>query len=256
MDDDGEKIELSLDTGRPLPDVIADAITELVDHEVYKPGGRLPNESELARRMGVARSSVRTALQRLESRKILEVRRGLGWYVRKRVPTERITLSGMLAEHHYRLSDLFELRIGLEDLAVSLAAVRATATELDEITELNLAHELAGEDRDELQRTDEAMHEAIVRASHNDLLVTNYLDVVAELSEWRRQTYASPGVARRSAREHSRVIRYLGNGDPDGARGAMNSHLLRVYYEIADITETPLDLGPSRADVQPEWRRR
>ncbi|MGH3565151.1 MAG: FadR/GntR family transcriptional regulator [Pseudonocardia sp.] len=243
MKDDSEKIVLSLDTGRPLPDVIADTLTDLIDREVYPPGGRLPNESELARRMGVARSSVRTALQRLDSRKVLEVRRGLGWYVRKRRPAERVTLSGLLAEQHYQLSDLFELRIGLEDLAVSLAAVRATATELDEITKLNLAHAFAGEDRDELQRTDEAMHEAVVRASHNDLLVTNYRDVVAGLSEWRRQSYGSAEVARRSAREHSRVIRYLGNGDPDGARGAMKGHLLRVYYEIAEITETPLDLG-------------
>jgi len=243
MTDDSEKIVLSYDAGRPLPDVIADTLTELIDQEIYPPGGRLPNESELARRMGVARSSVRTALQRLDSRKILEVRRGLGWYVCKRRPAERVTLSGLLAEQRYQLSDLFELRIGLEDLAVSLAAVRATATELDEITKLNLAHELAEEDRDELQRTDEAMHEAVVRASHNDLLVTNYLDVVAELSQWRRQSYGSAGIARRSAREHSRVIRYLGNGDPDGARGAMKGHLLRVYYEIAEITETPLDLG-------------
>jgi len=256
MEDDGEKIDLVIDAGRALPDVIADTLTDFVDREVYKPGERLPNESELARRMGVARSSVRTALQRLEARKVLEVRRGLGWYVRKRRQVDRVTLSGMLAEHHYRLSDLFELRIGLEDLAVSLAAVRATPSEIDTITELNLAHELAGDDRDEMQRTDEAMHEAIVRAGHNDLLVTNYLDVVAELSEWRRQTYASPGVARRSAREHTRVIRYLGNGDPDGARGAMHSHLLRVYDEIADIVETPLDLGSARPDVQPPWRPR
>ena len=99
----------------------------------------------------------------MDSRKILEVRRGLGWYVCKRRPAERVTLSGLLAEQRYQLSDLFELRIGLEDLAVSLAAVRATATELDEITKLNLAHELAEEDRDELQRNDEAFPRVVGR---------------------------------------------------------------------------------------------
>lgn len=256
MEDDGGKIELSLDASRPLPDVIADTLTELVDREVYKPGGRLPNESELARRMGVARSSVRTALQRLESRRILEVRRGLGWYVRKRPPAERVTLSGMLAEQHYRLSDLFELRMGLEGLAVSLAAVRAGKAEIDDVVKLNMAHETAGENRDELLSTDEALHEAIVMASRNDLLVGAYLDVVRELSEFRRQTFATRGVAVRSAREHNKVIRHLANGDPGGARGAMNNHLQRVYDEIADISEEPLDLRHSPAEVEPDWHTR
>jgi DNA-binding FadR family transcriptional regulator len=254
MDDD--TIELDLTAGRSLTEAIADAINDLVEREVYKPNGRLPNESELARRMGVARSSVRTALQRLESRKVLEVRRGLGWYVRARPPADRVTLTGMLAEHHYRISDLFELRIGLEELAVSLAAVRLTPAELDEITQLNLAHELAGEGAEALQRTDEALHLAIVKASHNDLLVTNYVEVVGELSEWRRGIYQPPGVARRFAREHGRVIRYLGNGDPDGARSAMSNHLLRVYYEIPDIRETPLDSGGPPPSARREWRER
>jgi GntR family transcriptional regulator, transcriptional repressor for pyruvate dehydrogenase complex len=251
-----DRIELDITAGRSLPDAIVDAITNLVERDVYKPNERLPTESELAQRMGVARSSVRSALQRLESRKVVEVRRGLGWYVRPRPSADRITLTGMLAEHHYRISDLFELRIGLEELAVSLAAVRLTPAELDEITELNLEHELAGESTEALQRTDEQLHLAIVRASHNDLLVTNYLDVVGELSEWRRGIYHAPGVARRFAREHGRVIRYLGNGDPDGARAAMNSHLLRVYYEIPDIRETPLDSGGPRPGEPREWRER
>jgi GntR family transcriptional repressor for pyruvate dehydrogenase complex len=257
MADDGESIELDLSAGRPLPEAIADAISERVQRGIYKPGGRLPNESELARRMGVARSSVRAALQRLESRKVLEVRRGLGWYVRTRPPADRVTLSGMLAEQHFRISDLFELRIGLEELAVSLAAVRATPGELDDITNLNLAHELAGEDSAALQRTDEELHLAIVKASHNELLVTNYLDVVAELSEWRRGIYRSPDVARRFAREHGNVIRYLGNGDGDGARAAMTTHLMRVYLEIPDIRDVPLYTEMPRLEVRRrDWRPR
>ena len=86
MDQEDEidpRYELRLGAGRPLPEAIADKIRELVDAGMFKPGAKLPNESELARNMRVARSSVRTALQRLEAQGVVEVKRGVGWYVRR-----------------------------------------------------------------------------------------------------------------------------------------------------------------------------
>ena len=91
MDQEDEidpRFELRLGAGRPLPEAIADKIRELVDNGTFKPGSKLPNESELARNMRVARSSVRTALQRLEAHGVCEGKRGVGWYVR-RAPVPR-----------------------------------------------------------------------------------------------------------------------------------------------------------------------
>jgi GntR family transcriptional regulator, transcriptional repressor for pyruvate dehydrogenase complex len=248
--------ELKLDAGRPLPEVIADKLRELIDAGVYKPGGRLPNESELARNMRVARSSVRTALQRLEALRMLEVKRGLGWYVRRLPPSDAQNTPSLFESRSYRISDLFELRIGLEGLAASLAAVRASDNEIDVIWKLNQQHQEAGEDVDELLRTDEAFHEAIFRASRNDLLIETYLRIVGELREWRLQSFAVPGVALRSAREHGKVVRYLRNRDPGGAHAAMNSHLQRLYDTLPDISDEPLDTTRSALEAEPEWQLR
>ena len=248
--------ELKLDAGRPLPEIIADKIRELIDAGVYKPGGRLANESELARNMRVARSSVRTALQRLEAQRVLEVKRGLGWYVRRVPPPDEQQRPSLLDGRAYRISDLFELRIALEGMAASLAAVRADEGEIEDIWKLNQQHQEAEEVPDELLRTDEAFHGAIVRASRNDLLIETYTRIVGELSEWRHQSFAVPGVALRSAREHGKVVRYLRNGDPGGARAAMNSHLQRLYDGLPDIVEEPLDTTQSAPDAEPEWQLR
>lgn len=240
--------------GRPLPELIAEKLSELVESGYFKPASKLPNESELARSMGVARSSVRTALQRLETLRVLEVRRGLGWYVR-RTPAPAIGSSAdLLAGKHYSLSDLFELRIALEGLAASLTAVRASEGEIADIAKLNTAHKEAGEDRDELLRTDQEFHEAIVRASRNELLIATYKTIIGELTEWRYQSYAERDVPRRSAREHSKVVRYLSNNDPGGARAAMNSHLQRNYDSLPEIGDEPLDLTETGPDNEPEWR--
>ncbi|MBO0874981.1 MAG: FadR family transcriptional regulator, partial [Pseudonocardia sp.] len=237
--------------GRALPEVIADKLRELVDEGVYKPGGRLPNESELARNLKVARSSVRTALQRLEGLRVLEVRRGRGWYVR-RTPAEP---SAPMDPRAYQISDLFELRIGLEALAVSLAAVRITEDELENLAKINKQHEEA-DDQEEALRTDLAFHGTIIWASRNTPLEQTYHGIIGELTEWRYQSFAGPGLSRRSAREHGKVLRYLRNHDSGGARVAMNGHLQRLYDELPEIGEEPLDTTEGAVGQDPEWRGR
>ena len=249
------QFELKLDAGRPLPDVIADKVRGLIDAGVYKPGGRLANESELARNMKVARSSVRTALQKLETLHILEVKRGLGWYVRRTPPLDT-SGSPLFTGGAYRKSDLFEMRIGLEGLAASLAAIRATEGEIEDIAKFNQQYLEAEGNQDELLRTDEAFHEAIVCASRNDLLIETYMRIVGELRDWRYDSYAVRSVPLRSGREHSKIVRYLRNNDPGGTRAAMNGHLQRLYDELADITDEPLDTTRSGLDAEPDWHRR
>ena len=250
------RFEIRLGAGRQVPEAIADKIRELVESGMFKPGSKLPNESELARKMRVARSSVRTALQRLEAHGVCEVKRGVGWYVRRaRVQAAEVAV-GLLGNNRFSVVDLFEVRIGLEGLAASLAAVRASPGEIDDIAKLNAQHAEAGDDRDELLRTDVAFHEAIVRASRNDLLREMYQQVAAELMDWRYQSYAEPGVPLRSAREHAKVVRFLRNQDPSGARAAMNGHLHRFYDGLPEIGGEPLDSTVSGSDIEPEWRDR
>ena len=259
MDQEDEidpRYELRLGAGRPLPEAIADKIREFVDNRTFKPGTKLPNESELARNMRVARSSVRTALQRLEAHGVCEVKRGVGWYVRRMPAQPTDGAAGLFVGKRYAVADLFEVRIGLEGLAASLAAVRATPGEIDDIAKLNAQHADAGDDRDELLRTDVAFHEAIVRASRNDLLCETYQRVVNELAEWRYRSYAEPGVPLRSAREHAKVVRFLRNQDPGGARAAMNGHLHRSYDGLVEIGHEPLDSTDSGSEREPEWRNR
>ncbi|MDN5861161.1 MAG: FCD domain-containing protein [Pseudonocardia sp.] len=252
MSNDERIFELKLDPGRALPDVIADKVRALIDSGHYRPGGRLDNESELARTMRVARSSVRTALQRLETLEVLEVRRGRGWYVR-RTPPPSATGSGLFEVGKYRISELFELRIGLEGLAASLAAVRATDGEIDDLRKLNREHQEAGADQARLLETDEAFHGLLVTAGHNKMLIDAYVPIVGRLREWRYDSFANRGVPLRSGREHSKIVRYLDNHDPGGARAAMNSHLQRLYDELPDIADEPLDLTTTLSDSEPHW---
>jgi DNA-binding GntR family transcriptional regulator len=89
-------------------------ILEAIEQGDYRPGSRLV-ESELAERLGVSRTPVREALQRLETQGML-TRDGRSLIV--------------ASLDHGQLSELYTVRSELEGLAARLAARHATEEEV------------------------------------------------------------------------------------------------------------------------------
>jgi len=221
------KWALSPDTRRSLPELIGGKISALINEGELAPGATLPNEHELARRFGVGRSTIRTALQRLQQTGVLDVTRGRGWYVR---PDSAISghrsAEGGDEDRWFELGQLFDVRIALENMASSLAAVNATDEEIARIGEAFEAHRSTpGADVEELIRTDEIFHHRIVEASHNKVLVSVYDLIIPELQDFRRASF-TPGSAKRSSDGHDLVLQFIRHHDEAGASTAMMSHLL------------------------------
>jgi DNA-binding FadR family transcriptional regulator len=256
--EDTDNWALPPDSRRPLPELIESKLRALIHQGVFSPGDRLPTEPELAGRLEVARSSLRTALQRLQLQGVVEVKRGRGWYVRSpRAPRP----DGELAGRRYSDRDVLEVRIALETTAVSLAAVRAEPGELDEIAKASMQHANSSHvDKDELLRTDEAFHAAVVRASHNEFLQQLYHRLVLRLRESRRNSYPSPEAHMRSTNGHDQVVMFLRRHDEVGARAAMTTHLLDLYTKLGPSGGTQDRGGVTLttyvdADDQPIWRK-
>ncbi len=66
---------------RPLPQIIADKIIDLIESKELLPGDRLPSEQELMKELNVGRGTIREAIKSLVSRNIVEIRRGVGTFV-------------------------------------------------------------------------------------------------------------------------------------------------------------------------------
>lgn len=257
------KWQLRLDARRPLPEVIEAKLRELIESGELPPGERLPNEPELARRMGVGRSSVRTALQRLEVQGVVDVRRGRGWFVRRKPGAHPPgDLIDWLSERQFRIGELLEVRMALEGMAASLAAARATDGELDDIAKLRQDHHGVHTDVEERVRTGEAFHGAIVRASRNELLLATYLVLVPELAELRRRIFARPDQPSRWGTGHDHVVQFLKRRDPAGARAAMVNHLFEMYNDVQAVSEQRAPEPPLHytdivgVEDEPEWHRR
>ncbi|TWP52647.1 FadR family transcriptional regulator [Lentzea tibetensis] len=243
---------LPLDSRRPLPELIEEQLRAKIADGSLEAGDRLPTEPELARQLNVARSSLRTALQSLQHRGIVEVRRGLGWYVRTTNLDEDEFVDRQFTGNHFSDADLLETRIALETAATSLAATRATDGELDEIAKLSTMYQRATELADTIE-ADEAFHLAIVRASHNRLLEKLYLALVPQLRAYRRSTATRP-VHNRSANDHQQVVMWLRRRDEVGARIAMTTHLLGLYQDFAEAAEREATMTNFvSVDDEPMW---
>ncbi|MDO4264886.1 MAG: GntR family transcriptional regulator [Eubacteriales bacterium] len=72
---------LEQNTIKPLYEQLMDAIRGDIDREVYKPGDRLPTETELEKIYSVSRITVRRAVKELCDRKILIKKQGKGTFV-------------------------------------------------------------------------------------------------------------------------------------------------------------------------------
>lgn len=225
----------SLAPRRPVPEVIAELITAEIRSGTLRPGDKLPSEPDLAKQLQVGRTSLREAIRTLDTLGVLEVVRGRGTYVRQPPGDE---VSSQFAEFSSTAgpaaAELLEVRLGLETAAASLACLRATRQDLDLIAARCREHEAARRrgDIDELVGTDERVHESLVRAAHNDLLLTMYTSLVPGMREYRRQTLALDRADERFDPDHRAILAGVMDRDAGRARAAVVRHIGGFYGEV------------------------
>lgn len=217
------------------------ALEQLVLESGLDGRARLPPERELAASFGVSRTTVRAAIQRLVSRRVLETRRGSGVFVvggpPARVAPPWITApwTQLIDEHPPLRADTLEFRLVFECAAARFAAERATARER---TALRAA---IGSMADAVRRGDVAaeaaadaeFHAALAAASHNLMMGRFYVNAIATLRQHiTRNTYdaaqdgAQAGTrARARLQQHERICEAICRQSPDDAAAAMQAHI-------------------------------
>ena len=150
-------------------------IQRMITEEYPVPGSRLPKEIELADRFQVSRIVIREAMKILEDRGVVEVRAGRGTLTvapsPKRVKTSLLQLlrdQPMLTVQE--MEQLLELRKVLEETSAGLAAVRATADDLDEIEAALEEMRNSGAARQQAVLANLRFYRSIMRAAHNPFI--------------------------------------------------------------------------------------
>lgn len=163
---------------RPLPQIIADKIIDLIESKELLPGDRLPSEQELMKELNVGRGTIREAIKSLVSRNIVEIRRGVGTFVAENTGVVEDPLGFSFINNKNKLvKDSMDVRLLLEPSIAKWAARNATDSEILEIIELSNKIEIAilnGEDYSDL---DVEFHTKIAISSRN-LVVENLIPIL------------------------------------------------------------------------------
>lgn len=227
---------------RPPPsaeEVLAELETKIVNGE-WEVGGRLPSERILAEQFGISRPGIREVLRRIEERGLIDVRAGLGSFVREIRPTRgSAVLEHLVRRGDVTVYDVVVARTMLESEAAALAAKRRTDADVEQMRMLLGALD-ASTDLRTAADLDVAFHEAVAIASKNQVVQIMFGSIrdltrgmiVRSLDDRKARSAGAP--------IHREILEHIENQDAEKAREAMARHLSRAIDFYGDDLDLPL----------------
>ncbi|CVI64401.1 MULTISPECIES: FadR/GntR family transcriptional regulator [Agrobacterium] len=223
-------VESSTKQGVSLAAKISSALRRDLSEGVFRPGDRLPSESELTREYSVSRTVVREAIAILRADGLVEARKGAGVFAVEVKPAKELPFNDLAVGRISSVIELLELRTVFEVESAGLAASRRSAVQVEAIVD---AHRRIGDclaaglpTRD----ADFEFHLAIAQATQNRRF-PEFLQLIRSGIIPRGELQgAAPGSRPKDynlhlQEEHARIVDAIIEGDADAARQYMAAHL-------------------------------
>jgi DNA-binding FadR family transcriptional regulator len=242
----------------PLPDMRGSIVKRTVSEQISEKlashiasgilhiGDELPGERELAVAFAVSRESVRSAIQDLASRGLVEVSQG----ARTRVVSadgaaRQPGFAAAGAINSYDLRSVHGARLLAERAVVAEAAERIDGGTLARLEASLAAQKNCLEDPVRFLICDREFHFAIYRAAANPLLSDFVMGLYSYLMEQRRTAMSQPGAILRSYKDHTEIMAGLRAHDAAAVVAAFDRHLDHIYATTRAILDA---MGQRRSD--------
>jgi len=191
---------------------ISEQITEILKqkilHHEFRLGEKIDTD-KLAQEFEVSAMPVRDALKNLENRGLVINRERVGFFVRDFEVDE--------------IKDIIEIRIMYEGYCIEKHLENINLKALGHLYE-NMKN-FSNESRDEFDKIDKNLHNMIIEAAQNKILIERYrniedlIDLVRHLDREREQE---------AMFEHIKVTEKILNKEPEKARNLLEEHIINV----------------------------
>jgi DNA-binding FadR family transcriptional regulator len=239
---------------------VAATLTEHITAGTLKLGDRLPSEIELARRLGVHRSTVREALRELESGGLLRRERGSKLMMVSR-PDRQVVAEGVsraLTLHRATVAEVWEALTIIEPVMADLAARRCTTTALQAL-KATLQQPQQPDAADAAAQA-AGFFRVLALAAGNSVLSLSQEPLLQLLdSSLRRLIERVPQARSRIAIAQRRIVEAIERSDSAAAREWCEKHVrdYRRGFEIASIDLTqPISANGVVSASSPPRRRK
>src|SRR5215469_4028968 len=231
--------------------IVAD-VREALTAKRLASGDFLGTEKDLATRHGVSRIVARDALRTLEALGIVEIRMGKGGGARVARGNPRLfaeALAVQLDLTGVSAAEILDAQRAVECMAAELAAENATPADHARLRALLSDAEGKLDDVDAYTLSSREFHLAIAEASHNRVLVVQFISL-QNVSWPSRNVTLTPKVALRILEVHRELADLIEMRDAAGARALMDDHVRmirarRVAEHLAAKRQEPKRQEPS-----------
>jgi GntR family transcriptional repressor for pyruvate dehydrogenase complex len=205
----------SVDPQPRLSDAVAEQILETIVSRRLRPGDALPTERELGEQFGVSRTVIREAVRALDARGLVDVRVGSRIKVAAVDPsTVKEALVNFVRSRDLDGRAVADVIAEFGSAIAGLAAEHATDQDLDRIA-IALAR-VENEAADTTPEAVSAFEEAVIAATHNDLLIA----LARALASVERTT-SKGGAARHVSADYRALAEAISRRDAELARRAV-----------------------------------
>jgi DNA-binding GntR family transcriptional regulator len=217
---------------RNLYGEVADRVRNMIERGELASGERIP-ERELCDTFGVSRTPLREALKVLASEGLVELLPNRGARVKQLT--------------YKMVKDTYDLMGALEGLSGELACQRISDEGIDAICALH--DEMLGFYRErkamEYFRVNQQIHESLLNASGNDVLLEMYNNLSQRVKRVRYSKEMSDDYWRRAVEDHEEMIVALKQRDSKRLGQILRDHLCNKL-EVASLTDV-IDIEHKRS---------
>ena len=221
---------------RTLIDSIVAEIQDKIVSEDLKEGQMLPSQDELAKEMGVSRTSLREALNQLRLMGLIETKHGSGSIVRRTTPVAFInSLSSLLTMDRASAGELLNARLHIESAVAAVAAENASEKDLKEMKRLldGMERDYRAGDMESFSSRDVQFHMLIAQSTKNRVLVKVVEIVRHILHQFIQKFFAAvPGSVSDAIKYHSLIYEAIKEKDPKGAQRHMKAHIISIIKRL------------------------
>jgi GntR family transcriptional repressor for pyruvate dehydrogenase complex len=213
----------------PVSNRVVSQILSMVRARTLKAGDRLPSERELAEMFQVSRPTVREALRALVVLGVLKTRHGSGIFVSPLEATDILgPLAFFLALKDVQIDQLYEARRLIEGEIASLAATRGSDEQILDLKASIAEQEQVTNNPGGYRSADSSFHHTLAEMAGNPFLARTAESLNILGLEFRKMASETPSVILQSIEDHRNVVAFVTTRDPEGARIAMQAHMMNV----------------------------
>lgn len=219
------------------------AVKEAILSGKYQAGDTLPSEAELTRQFGVSRPVIREAIRNLQSRGFLEIRRGTkgGAFV---CDLQKLTFivdfADLIRFRKVKVDHLAQARLFLEPEVCRLAAVKATAQDLQKMESLLQGYK-DKKNKKKLDLMYSEFHRLVGRACGNPLYAI-IMESIMDFTDGFIKTIKPVSKIIHHDDDHDEILHALEAHDSELAARVATRHATHILDEMKKLEETYIDL--------------